>query len=181
MSFGGTNFGRRSDRGSAGARRPWRDRGGRLRPTTADADPDIRILGFHPFVASLAIACFGAALEVALQQAYLVAQSFGWTWGEDLRSRDDPGFSLVYTLTLILAAVPITLGLDPLRLTIFSMALTAASLPLTVVPLLFLLNDDRYVGEHRNGLVSNAAVIFVIALGFVLAVMTNPLQTFGGT
>ncbi|SFQ07232.1 Natural resistance-associated macrophage protein [Mesorhizobium sp. NFR06] len=116
-----------------------------------------------------------------MQQAYLVAQSFGWTWGEDLRSRDDPGFSLVYTLTLILAAVPITLGLDPLRLTIFSMALTAASLPLTVVPLLFLLNDDRYVGEHRNGLVSNAAVIFVIALGFVLAVMTNPLQTFGGT
>ncbi|TIO48404.1 MAG: divalent metal cation transporter [Mesorhizobium sp.] len=137
--------------------------------------------GFVLFVASLAIACFGAALEVALQQAYLVAQGFGWTWGENLRPRDDPGFSLVYTLTLFLAAVPITLGVDPLRLTIFSMALTAASLPLTVVPFLFLLNDERYVGQHRNGVISNAAVIFVIALGFVLAVVTIPLQMFGGT
>ncbi|ESY63973.1 MULTISPECIES: Nramp family divalent metal transporter [Mesorhizobium] len=137
--------------------------------------------GFVLFVASLAIACFGAALEVGLQQAYLVAQGFGWNWGEDRKPRDDPGFSAVYTVSLLLAAIPITLGLDPLRLTIFSMALTAASLPLTVVPFLFLLNDERYVGEHRNGIISNAAVIFIIALGFVLAVVTIPLQIFGGT
>lgn len=137
--------------------------------------------GFVLFVASLAIACFGAALEVGLQQAYLVAQGFGWNWGEDLKPRDDPGFSATYTISLLLAAIPIALGLDPLRLTIFSMALTAASLPLTVVPFLFLLNDERYVGEHRNGIISNAAVIFIIALGFVLAVVTIPLQIFGGT
>jgi Mn2+/Fe2+ NRAMP family transporter len=136
--------------------------------------------GFVLFVASLAIACFGAALEIGLQQAYLVAQGFGWTWGEDRKPRDDPGFSGVYTLSLLLAAIPIALGLDPLKLTIFSMALTAASLPLTVVPFLFLLNDKRYVGEHRNGMVSNVAVIFIIALGFVLAVVAIPLQIFGG-
>ncbi|WP_404926688.1 Nramp family divalent metal transporter [Mesorhizobium sp. ORM16] len=137
--------------------------------------------GFVLFVASLAIACFGAALEVGLQQAYLVAQGFGWNWGENLKPRDDPGFSAVYTVSLFLAAIPIMLGLDPLKLTIFSMALTAASLPLTVIPFLFLLNDKRYVGEHRNGIVSNAAVIFIIGLGFVLAVVTIPLQIFGGT
>ncbi|TPK62011.1 Nramp family divalent metal transporter [Mesorhizobium sp. B2-5-1] len=137
--------------------------------------------GFVLFVASLAIACFGAALEVGLQQAYLVAQGFGWNWGENLKPRDDPGFSAVYTVSLFLAAIPIMLGLDPLKLTIFSMALTAASLPLTVIPFLFLLNDKRYVGEHRNGIVSNATVIFIIGLGFVLAVVTIPLQIFGGT
>ncbi|MER8522829.1 MULTISPECIES: Nramp family divalent metal transporter [unclassified Mesorhizobium] len=137
--------------------------------------------GFILFVASLGIACFGAALEIGLQQAYLVAQGFGWTWGEDQKPRDDPGFSTVYTVSLFLAAIPIALGLDPLKLTIFSMALTAASLPLTVVPFLFLLNDERYVGEHRNGMIANAAVIFIIALGFVLAIVTIPLQIFGGT
>lgn len=137
--------------------------------------------GFVLFVASLGIACFGAALEIGLQQAYLVAQGFGWTWGEDLKPRDDPGFSTVYTVSLFLAAIPIALGLDPLKLTIFSMALTAASLPLTVVPFLFLLNDERYVGEHRNGMIANAAVIFIIALGFVLAIVTIPLQIFAGT
>jgi Mn2+/Fe2+ NRAMP family transporter len=137
--------------------------------------------GFVLFVASLAIACFGAALEISLQQAYLVAQGFGWTWGEDRKPSEDPAFCSVYTLSLLLAAIPITLGLDPLKLTIFSMALTAASLPLTVVPFLFLLNDERYVGEHRNGMISNAAVIFIIALGFILAVVTIPLQIFGGS
>ncbi|MER9585955.1 divalent metal cation transporter [Mesorhizobium sp. M0051] len=137
--------------------------------------------GFVLFVASLGIACFGAALEVGLQQAYLVAQGFGWTWGEDQKPRDNPGFSTVYTLSLFLSALPIAFGLDPLKLTIFSMALTAASLPLSVIPFLFLLNDERYVGKHRNGMISNAAVVFIIALGFVLAVVTIPLQIFGGT
>jgi Mn2+/Fe2+ NRAMP family transporter len=137
--------------------------------------------GFVLFVASLAIACFGAALEIGLQQAYLVAQGFGWTWGEDRKPSDDPGFCGVYTVSLLLAAIPIALGFDPLRITIFSMALTAASLPLTVIPFLFLLNDEHYVGKHRNGMISNAAVIFIIALGFVLAVVTIPLQIFGGS
>lgn len=137
--------------------------------------------GFVLFVASLAIACFGAALEIGLQQAYLVAQGFGWTWGEDLKPRGDPAFCGVYTLSLLVAAIPIALGLDPLKLTIFSMAVTAASLPLTVVPFLFLLNDERYVGEHRNGMISNAAVIFIVALGFVLAVVSIPLQILGGS
>ncbi|WP_192243085.1 Nramp family divalent metal transporter [Mesorhizobium silamurunense] len=137
--------------------------------------------GFVLFVASLGVACIGATLEIALQQAYLVAQGFGWTWGEDRKPHEDPAFCGVYTLALLLAAIPITLGLDPLKLTIFSMAVTAASLPLTVVPFLILLNDERYIGEHRNGLISNAAVIFIIALGFVLALVAIPLQIFGGS
>ncbi|TPM34586.1 divalent metal cation transporter [Mesorhizobium sp. B2-3-4] len=136
--------------------------------------------GFVLFVASLGIACFGATVEIALQQAYLVAQGFGWNWGEDRKPREDPGFTMLYTVTIFAAAIPIALGLDPLKLTIFSMALTAASLPLAVVPFLFLLNDRSYMGEHRNGVISNAAVLFIIALGFILAVVTIPLQIFGG-
>src|SRR5215212_7875604 len=127
--------------------------------------------GFVLFVASLAIACLGAALEIGLQQAYLVAQGFGWNWGKDLRPRDNAGFSTVYTLAVLVSAIPIACGLDPLKLTVFSMALTAASLPLTVVPFLFLMNDKRYVKERRNGSIANAAVMFIIVLGFVLAVV----------
>lgn len=144
----------------------------------------VQIFGFWGFVlftASLGIACFGASLEIGLQQAYLIAQGFGWNWGENQKPRDNPGFASVYTLSLLLAALPIAIGFDPLRITILSMALTAASLPLTVVPFLFLMNDKRYVGEHRNGVISNVAVVFVIALGFVLAVVTIPLEFLGGS
>src|SRR5581483_11777292 len=34
--------------------------------------------GFGLFVASLGIACLGAALEITLALAYLLAQGFGW-------------------------------------------------------------------------------------------------------
>lgn len=136
--------------------------------------------GFILFVAALGVACFGATLELGLQQAYLFAQGFGWNWGEDLKPSQDPGFSAVYTVTLLAAALPIALGLDPLQLTILSMAVTAASLPLSVFPFLVLMNDKRYLGRHGNGTISNFAIIAIIALGCVLALVAIPLQFLGG-
>jgi Mn2+/Fe2+ NRAMP family transporter len=141
--------------------------------------PAFGFWGFVLFAASLGIACLGAALEIALQDAYLVAQGFGWNWGKDLKPRENPGFTVVYTLSIIIGAIPIACGLDPLKLTVFSMALTAASLPLTVVPFLFLMNDERYVKEFRNGKVANTVVLFIIVLGFLLAIVAIPLEIFG--
>ena len=135
--------------------------------------------GFVLFIASLAVACFGAALEIALQLAYLAAQGFGWRWGENLRPREAARFALVYTLALPLAAVVILTGIDPLKLTVFAMALTALSLPVTVVPLLVLMNDSMYLGDHTNGWISNAAVLAVSLVACVVALVAIPLQLLG--
>ncbi|MBE9020878.1 divalent metal cation transporter, partial [Chroococcidiopsidales cyanobacterium LEGE 13417] len=43
-----------------------------------------------------------------------------------------------------------------------------------------LMNDDRYVGRHRNGWISNTVVIFTIGLAFVLAIVAIPLEILGG-
>jgi Mn2+/Fe2+ NRAMP family transporter len=136
--------------------------------------------GFWLFAASLGIACFGAALEIALQLAYLTAQGFGWRWGENLRPREAARFALVYTLALPLAALVIFAGMDPLKLTILSMALTALSLPITVIPLLVLMNDPLYLGEHTNGWISNAAVLVVSVIACIVALVALPLQMLGG-
>jgi Mn2+/Fe2+ NRAMP family transporter len=135
--------------------------------------------GFRLFAASLAVACFGAALEIALQLAYLVSQGFGWRWGEDLRPRDAARFALVYTVALPLAGLVIVTGIDPLALTVFSMAVTALSLPITVVPLLVLMNDPEYVGEHGNGWIGNAAVLAISVLACIVALVSIPLQILG--
>jgi Mn2+/Fe2+ NRAMP family transporter len=135
--------------------------------------------GFYLFAASLGIACFGAAQEISLEMAYFIAQTFGWNWGKDERPRDTPRFSLVYMATIFVAAVPVLVGLDPLQMTVFSMALTAATLPLTTLPFIVLMNDEHYVGEHRNGWFSNIVVVLIIALAFVLAVVSIPLEIFG--
>jgi Mn2+/Fe2+ NRAMP family transporter len=135
--------------------------------------------GFWLFVASLGVACFGAGLEIALQLAYLVAQGFGWRWGENLRPREAARFTLVYTLALPLAALVSVAGMDPLKLTVISMALTALSLPVTVVPLLVLMNDPLYLGEHTNGWISNAAVLVVSVIACIVALVAIPLQLMG--
>jgi Mn2+/Fe2+ NRAMP family transporter len=65
-------------------------------------------------------------------------------------------------------------------MTIFAMALTAATLPVSIVPFLFLMNDYSYVRVYRNGWFSNAVVLIIISIAFVLAVVSIPLQIFGG-
>ncbi|MEH1833692.1 MAG: Nramp family divalent metal transporter [Nostoc sp.] len=136
--------------------------------------------GFILFAASLGIACFGAALEVSLDTAYDVAQAFGWNWGESLKAKDAARFSLIYTVFVFLASLLMVFGIDPLQLTLFSMAITAVILPPVIIPFLVLMNDESYVGKYRNGWISNSVVIFTIALTFVLAIVAIPLEIIGG-
>jgi Mn2+/Fe2+ NRAMP family transporter len=136
--------------------------------------------GFYLFALSMLVACFGAALEISLAIAYFFAQGFGWNWGEDLTPAKDARFCFVYTIIIFFAAVPLLFGVDPIRVTMMSMALTAATLPLAIVPFLLLMNDPIYLGEHRNGWVSNSVVAIIILISFVLAVISIPLQIIGG-
>jgi Mn2+/Fe2+ NRAMP family transporter len=136
--------------------------------------------GFWLVIASLAIACLGATLEIALSLAYLVAQGFGWNWGEDLEPREDARFALTYTVLVLAASLFALVGVDPLKLTQISMALTAASLPVGTFPFLILMNDEEYLGKHTNGHVGNAVVLFISALSAVLAVVSIPLELVGG-
>ncbi|HEY4672041.1 MAG TPA: Nramp family divalent metal transporter [Gemmatimonadaceae bacterium] len=136
--------------------------------------------GFFLFAFSMLFACLGAALEISLAIAYFFAQGFGWSWSEDLEPSQDSRFSFVYTLIILLAAIPLLFGIDPIKVTTISMALTAATLPLAIVPFLFLMNDPIYLGKHRNGWISNSVVAIVILISFVLAIISIPLQIIGG-
>ena len=136
--------------------------------------------GFVLLVVALGIACFGAALEIALATAYMVAQGFGWSWGKNLQPRDATRFSLAYTVAIVLGTLLVLVGIDPLKLTNIAMALTAASLPVAIVPFLILLNDRQYVRHHVNARLTNAVVLVIIGLAFVLAVVSLPLEMLGG-
>ncbi len=136
--------------------------------------------GFVLFAASLGIGCFGAALEASLSFTYIVAQALGWNWGENLKPKEAARFSFVYTVFVFLASLLMVVGIDPLKLTLFTMAITVLILPPAIVPLLVLMNDNHYVGKYRNGWISNSVIIFAIALSFVLAIIAIPLEILGG-
>jgi Mn2+/Fe2+ NRAMP family transporter len=132
------------------------------------------------FAVSLGIACFGAAQEIALEMAYLLAQTFGWEWGKDKRPTDTARFTAAHTAVVGVAVVLLLVGLDPLRTTVMSMALTAVTLPFTTLPFLVLMNDPRYVGDHRNHVVANVLVGLVSVLACGIALLAIPLQILGG-
>jgi Mn2+/Fe2+ NRAMP family transporter len=135
--------------------------------------------GFWLFCASLFIGCVGAALELALDLSYLAAQTFGWNWGENQKPADEARFAMLYTSALVIAIVPSLFAVDPLKLTMFSMALTVLALPLLVGPLIVIMNDRSYLDRRTNGIVTNVATIAIVALAFVLAVLAIPLQVIG--
>jgi Mn2+/Fe2+ NRAMP family transporter len=137
-------------------------------------------IGYYVLAGGLVVACLGAALELCLDLSNVYAQTFGWNWSENERPQNATRFSSVYTLLIFLACIPIALGLDPLKLTMFSMALTAVVLPLVVLPFLVLMNDPHYVGKHTNGRIGNSVVFFVIVLASILAIVSIPLEILGG-
>jgi Mn2+/Fe2+ NRAMP family transporter len=136
--------------------------------------------GFTLFALSMLFACLGAALEISLAIAYFFAQGFGWNWSENLTPSRDARFCFTYTIIIMLGAIPLLLGIDPIKVTIISMALTSATLPLAIAPFLFLMNDPIYMGEHRNGWISNTVVGIIILISFVVAIIAIPLEIMGG-
>ena len=138
-------------------------------------------VGFGLFAGSLFITCLGATAEIALALAYKIAQGFGWNWGEDLGPSDDARFSLTYTLILLVSMLLVLVGIDPLKLTTLSMALTAASLPVAILPFLILMNDSKYLGEHTNGWLGNLAILVISVLSGIVAVVSIPLEIIGGS
>jgi Mn2+/Fe2+ NRAMP family transporter len=138
-------------------------------------------VGFYCFASALFIACLGAALELSLDLSYVYAQTFGWTWGENQRPINATRFSASYTIAIFLSSILILTGIDPLKLTLFSMALTALILPLIVLPFIVLMNDPKFIKEHPNGRLSNVVVFFIIILASLIALAAIPLEIFGGS
>jgi Mn2+/Fe2+ NRAMP family transporter len=132
------------------------------------------------FACALGIGCFGAAVEITLNGGYVFAQIFGWSWGANKPRRDAARFTAAFTLVLIAALAVALLGFDPLRLTMISVALTVVLMPAVVLPFLVLMNDERYVKKHTNGVVGNGVLAAIVLLAGLLALVVIPLEVLGG-
>jgi Mn2+/Fe2+ NRAMP family transporter len=86
-------------------------------------------------------------------------------------------------LASLLAGTLIALsGVDPVKVTEYSIVLSAAALPLTYFPILLIANDPAYVGASTNGRVRNglASVYLVILSVAALAAIPLMIVTRGG-
>jgi len=122
----------------------------------------------------------GAALESTLSSAYTIAQFFGWDWGQDHNPRQAPGFVFTYLVALLVAVIIALTGFDPVKLTIYTTALAAFSLPFTFIPLFIVANDRTYMGDARNGTLTNIACIFFLIVLSIVTIATIPLFILSG-
>jgi len=81
---------------------------------------------------------------------------------------------------LIAGLIVAAFGFNPMRVTLISVGIAVIFMPIVVLPLLVLMNDDRFVKSHRNGPIGNAALALMVILGALLAVVVVPLQVIGG-
>jgi Mn2+/Fe2+ NRAMP family transporter len=121
-------------------------------------------------------ATFGAALETALSCGYTVSQYFGWQWGKLVRPREAARFHLLVLAVLVTAVLVGLTAVDPIKVTEYSIVLSAAALPLTYLPILLVANDRDYMGPQANRRLSNVLGSVYLVLLTLVAVVTIPLM-----
>jgi manganese transport protein len=128
-------------------------------------------------------AIFSAAIETSMSAGYTVSQFFGWQWGKYVRPREAALFHVVVIGAICLAAATALTTLDPIKVTEYSIVLSAAALPLTYFPILIVANDPTYVGEKTNSRPVNALAFVYLVVLVVASLATIPLMiaTKGGS
>lgn len=133
-------------------------------------------LGLAALLVGIFAATFGAALETGLSAGYTVAQFFGWPWGKFERPEDAPAFHLVCLVSLFFGALLVLTQLDPIKVTEYSIVLSAAALPLTYFPILVIANDPTYVGDKTNSRFTNFLGTIYFFILVIVSAATIPLM-----
>jgi Mn2+/Fe2+ NRAMP family transporter len=89
-------------------------------------------------------------------------------------------FHLGYLVMVALAMALAFTGIDPIKLTVVTLALGAASLPFTFLPLLIIANDPDYMGEQKNTLPLNIVAIIVLVMLTLVTIAAVPLIILTG-
>ncbi len=129
------------------------------------------------FAIGLFDAGFLGALCISLSTSWAFGEVFGWAHSLNNRIKDAPWFYVMYLLMLLTAgAVVLIPGAPLVTITMFVQVVAVTLLPVGLVFLLLLLNDEGHVGEFVNTRWQNIAnwtvVILVVAMSTMFALTT---------
>jgi Mn2+/Fe2+ NRAMP family transporter len=122
---------------------------------------------------------FSAAI-LPLSTAYTVCEAFGWESGLQREFREAPVFFTIYTSFIVLGSAIILLPIQSLIQTmIVSQTFNGLLMPVILVVMLILINDQRLMGKFKNGRVFNwfswiMAIILIILAVFLVIITLFP-------
>ena len=80
------------------------------------------------------------------------------------------------SVTIVLAVLVGITAIDPIKVTEYSIVLSAAALPLTYFPIFVIANDRDYMGDKVNSRFLNTIASFYMVLLTIVAIATIPLM-----
>ena len=133
-------------------------------------------------LAGMFFAFAGAGIETGMSSAYNLAQFFGWPWGKFRAPRGAPRFALAWIVVLILAALVVLTGVDPVKVVEYSIIFSVVILPLTYFPMMVISRDRDIMGAYVNGPIANILgwAYFVLISIAALAAIPLLVLTHGG-
>ena len=145
-----------------------------LEQASATLEPLVGHLARFVFAVALLCAGLGSSVTASMAEANVITAYLGLP--EDPRSR-------AYRLALVATALPalaiIAVGFSSYHLLVLSQVVLGVQLPLTIVPLLLLVNDRRLMGTYASGRLER---FLAVVTGVVIVVLDVVLvvQAFGG-
>jgi manganese transport protein len=139
-------------------------------------DVPLGTIGLLFALVGILFAVSGAAIDTAFSGGYTLAQFFGWEWGKYRRPVDAPRFTLTWIVMLVIGFLIVVTGVDPIKVTEYSVIFSVVALPLTYVPILLVANDRAYMGRYRNGRLANIFGIAYLLVILAIAVAAIPLM-----
>ncbi len=106
-----------------------------------------------------------SAITAPLAAAYVANSCFGWK--ADLR---DPRFRLVWALVLLSGVFSLSFGVHPIEIIQFAQVANGLLLPVVAVFLVWIVNNKRLMGTHRNTGTQNFLALLIIILSVVLGI-----------
>lgn|SRR5262244_324808 len=155
--------------------------------SAAEAARALRPLAGAYAEALFSVGLFGASMLAAgvlpLATAYSISEAFGFEKGVSSSFREAPIFLGIFTFLVALGALIAMLpGLPLIKVLLVTQVINGLLLPIVLVAVLRLVNDEELMGPRVNGVFYNAAAwataIIVSALSLLLIVGTIFPQIF---
>ena len=118
----------------------------------------------------------GAAIDTMFSGGYNLAQFFGWEWGKHRKPVEAARFTLTWIVLFVVGFLIVLTGVDPIKVTEFSVVFSAIALPVTYLPILLVANDRAYMREYTNGRLANVFGFSYLVIILIVAVAAIPLM-----
>ncbi|MBI5332049.1 MAG: divalent metal cation transporter [Candidatus Aenigmarchaeota archaeon] len=125
---------------------------------------------FMLFAVGLFAASMIATAVLPIATAYGITETFGMESGVAKKLDKAKMFYAVFTISLVLGAGLILIGLDPIQTMLISMVISGILTPIIVFILMKICNDKEILGKYTNGRIANIIGWLTVAISAALVI-----------